>query len=73
MSERTNADRVEDARNALVGYAQGDGEDVRDLIADLMHLCDADGLDPETEIQSARSHYYTEKGCYSSEGRDPNG
>jgi hypothetical protein len=60
MSERTNADRIRDGRNALTVFGQLDGRDIRDLIADLLHVARADGLDPRAEMDSAWSHFEAE-------------
>ncbi len=67
--DRTNEDRIADARKALIAHGQLDGCDIRDLIADLLHLAHSEGLDPDEEIQSARSHFHTEMGYYSSAER----
>ena len=46
-----------DAFTAIVGES-GDGEsDVGDLLADLMHLCDVQGISFEAALDQGRTHY----------------
>jgi hypothetical protein len=63
--EPTNADRAErGARTLLDFYAFEYGEDesnLRDLLADLMHHADNQGLDFNNELRIARDHYEAEK------------
>lgn len=62
----TNGQRAERAYRALDYWRKGDEADeadFSDLLADLMHYADEQGLDFDRESQRARSHYYTERGC----------
>lgn len=59
MSTRTIADRVADARAALENYGGPDAE-ICDLLADLMHLLDFNGLDITDELERARRNHYAE-------------
>ena len=60
-----NDQRAEWAQLALTPFCHATGswdpdESITDLIADLMHLCDRSGLDPQTIITRAIDHYEAE-------------
>jgi hypothetical protein len=72
----TNDQRAGWAEDALMAFARrtgtianriGDREDpfliVADLLADLAHWCDRNGVDLQAAIQSAGRHYKTETGA----------
>lgn len=62
-----NALRIRSARTALRAWrvaarsGQEDECDARDLIADLLHLAEADGLDAEQEAWGALNNYREER------------
>lgn len=68
----SNADRADWAYSALEAFAKRTRQDtsgdlkhaqytvVTDLLADLMHLCDRDGIDFETCLIGGRGHYEEE-------------
>lgn len=69
MNLPTNLDRSTWADAALDAYARltrtipedSDTEElVRDLLTDLMHLCDRDGVDFAQELEYARGNYQEE-------------
>ena len=64
MTEATNENRADWADHAMRAFAHTTGMDhagedqetvLQDLLADLMHLCDRDGMDFERAASSARS------------------
>lgn len=59
--DRTNADRAKDAREAIslrvYGYKTEGAHAITDLLADLMHLCAADGHDFDNQLRIARDHF----------------
>jgi hypothetical protein len=58
----TNEERVARATKALEGYiSDGDAiSAVCDFLADLLHYCDANGLDFAAEDRRAHTHYLAE-------------
>lgn len=62
---RTNNDRANRAAVALITHREGepvDEADLRDLLANLMHMCDRDGTwDFEAELRSAARNYRDER------------
>ena len=64
--EPTNKDRAEWARGAVECFVSmvGGGDDLKtsisDLIADLLHLCDEEGIDHEDVLRNATWHYEEE-------------
>lgn len=56
-----NQPRIEWAEIAIVVFQAVTGTDredaAADLLCDLMHWCDANGFDFETELDQARDHY----------------
>lgn len=60
----TNHSRARAARYALGAFIQEKPTDeqdaVRDLIADLGHYCDEEGLDYTTELAAAERHWRAE-------------
>lgn len=61
----TNARRAERAVNALAAWAEGykvDEDSYRDLLNDLMHLCDRENLDFAKLLSMARRTYEDESG-----------
>lgn len=62
--ERMNADRAEWASKALGAFREvagcQQGDDVADLVADLIHYCDRNGYAFEEELDRARQHYADE-------------
>ena len=73
---RTNENRADDAYRTMLVWRQRTGraecweEDIRDLIADLLHLSVQYGLDPEHECQMALTHFAAEVNGYP-EGCEP--
>ena len=64
--EPTNGERADKAACALEAFvSQGscepDEADIRDLIADLLHLCDRQGIDAEAQLASARSNWQLQR------------
>lgn len=72
--EPTNEDRAEWAWRALEAFAKQTGQDtnggdlkydreivVSDLLCDLMHLCDRDGIDFNLALQNGQDNYREEK------------
>ena len=66
MADPTNEERAETARAALDSnekYFDGGEatrESIADLVADLLHLAQREGLDPESIIQTARMNFDAE-------------
>lgn len=68
-NERTNAERVRCATNALshhqftrgVAVVADDREMLIDLLADLLHWCDANKVDFNTALETAAIHHGEEK------------
>lgn len=67
MPEPNNRDRAEWAREALDGFIAETGnasgttdEHVSDLLCDLRHLCDAEGVEWAAMIRRANMHYRAE-------------
>lgn len=72
VEEVTNGERANWAYLALERFARATNQDnsgdlkhdrgtvVNDLLCDLMHLCDRDGLDFEDLVERARGHYQEE-------------
>ena len=67
FAKRNNLDRAETAKQAVDVYAKAtcsEDEDsetkVSDLLCDLMHLCDLEGLDFKRSVERADSHYSDE-------------
>ncbi len=58
QAERTNADRAERAFRALLN--QDYEGNVCDLLTDLRHYCDEQGLDFGAEDRTAHGHYLAE-------------
>lgn len=65
----SNADRADRAQFALEWYADRAGADpndegfdtlARDLLADLMHFCEREGIDFEGNLEIARMHFDVE-------------
>lgn len=54
----TNEQRVQAAREALRNV---DDENVCDLLANLMHYCEAEGFDFDGALNNARVHYQAER------------
>jgi hypothetical protein len=69
MTEPTNQDRAQRIPPALAAYvaATGDGNGepdettMRDLLADLMHYSQQNGIDFDQELRIARHHYEHER------------
>jgi hypothetical protein len=67
--ERTNAERVRCATNALshhqftrkVAVVADDREMLIDLLADVLHWCDANKIDFNTALETAATHHGEEK------------
>jgi hypothetical protein len=63
MSDPTNGERQESAFRALLAHLNGQPldddptTDVIDLVANLMHLCDREGLDWSEIINMAKLHH----------------
>lgn len=59
-----NDDRAGWAHKALVAFMIETGSDkssaIRDLLGDLMHWCDRNGIDFNTELDAARYFYHAE-------------
>lgn len=57
-----NQDRAESARMAVVGYKGGGGTecDIIDILSDIRHLCDAEGLDYDNLSRIAGNHHLAE-------------
>lgn len=56
-----NRDRAEWARQLLEIFPySGDEAGIRDILADLMHLCREDGRDFEEELRVARDNFESE-------------
>ena len=60
--------RIESAREALLNFGERDGDlldcyeaDITDLIADLLHLAEAEGVDPESVLRMAKMHWEAER------------
>lgn len=60
--------RIESAREALLNFGERDGDlldcyeaDITDLIADLLHLAEAEGVDPESVLRMAKMHWEGER------------
>ena len=60
--------RIESAREALLNFGERDGDlldcyetDIIDLIADLLHLAEAEGVDPESVLRMAKMHWEAER------------
>ena len=54
------------ARAALAAFAQAKGEvqdeaDIRDLLTDLLHLCEEDGINFTHELDMATDNYHAER------------
>ncbi len=63
MMHPANEKRVSRARIAIAPYGNGDTrDDICDLLANLMHLCDCEGLDFDEIAESARMHFAAESG-----------
>ncbi len=68
MSQPTNNDRARWAGAALAAFADetcprcpfNAHEQIGDLLADLLHLCDAYGIDPQITLSGARAVYDAE-------------
>ncbi len=71
-SETTNKDRAKWAMAAVQTFADVTGLDtaseadglettITDLLADLMHLCDANGLQLQELLERANRHYAAER------------
>jgi hypothetical protein len=63
-----NAERASRGARALDYYSQGAGYDqgdreafVTDLMTDLLHYCDAHGIDPEVMAERVQRHYKAER------------
>jgi hypothetical protein len=58
----TNDDRATMAEHALAMVEDGQGQElaVVDLLVNLMHLCDRDGLEFSECLGAAEDHYVTE-------------
>lgn len=70
MNEPTNEARAERAHRAMDTYCWAlegrdfryDEDDIRDLLADLMHLCDLQtGIDFEANLRIARDNFEAER------------
>lgn len=65
MSDVTNSDRAQWAEIALATFTETvntDREDaIADLICDLLHLARQDGLDPESQLERAKSNFTAEE------------
>lgn len=66
--EPSNGTRAEWAEAALHAFLESTGEadvpdeaNIRDLIADLLHLCDRDGIDGEAQVESALMNWRMER------------
>ena len=66
--EPSNGERANHARKALDAFLRSTGEArrvdeeaVRDLIADLLHLCDREGLSGRAALLGARSNWLLER------------
>lgn len=62
----SNGGRAACAEDALVAWRQAKGEaidesNVRDLLADIGHLCDREGMDFEAEVKTALMNWRAEK------------
>lgn len=61
----TNDDRVNRAARAIDHWREGDGPEpetnARDLMADLLHWCEANGLDPLNEARVAIEAHLCER------------
>ena len=72
----TNEQRAQRAWQATWRYHQecddpdGDTTDetITDLLADLMHFCDEQGIEFDSCLRMANSHYNSEAGYYESKG-----
>ena len=60
--------RIESAREALLNFGERDGDlldcyeaDTTDLIADLLHLAEAEGVDPRYVAHMALGHWEAER------------
>lgn len=66
FSEFSNNDRADIARTVTTQYMATKGSDddletgITDLLADLMHLCAAQGVDFERALGLAREHFNAE-------------
>ena len=64
--EGMNDDRAEWAAAALRHFrcitSTDDGDVIGDLLADLMHWCDRNGVEFDTALSRARRHYEAETG-----------
>lgn len=58
MDEITNSARAERASVALTAH---EGDCLADLLADLMHLCELEGLDFDAQLDRASRHFIAEK------------
>jgi hypothetical protein len=59
-----NEERVARAREIVRAVDPQGAEETNlsDMLANLMHLCDAEGWDFDTQIKQGRSHYEAESG-----------
>ncbi len=64
LNEPTNEDRV-DRIDAIREFYKDSSDDdealVRDILTDLMHFCDDEGMDFNARLEMARMHYEEEK------------
>ncbi len=52
---------VQTAREALTAGRYEPGNEVRDALADLLHYCDANGIDFDDELRIARANHEEER------------
>jgi len=61
----TNDQRCDWAQDAINGFCEATGcdtqEAIGDLICNIMHLAEREGLDPLDRVRNAISHWYAEK------------
>lgn len=59
----TNAERAAIAESCLLvkKYCDEKRENITDLISDLLHLCDREGLDAEEIVDNAKMHWEAER------------
>ena len=59
--QSSNQHRIDSAQSALETYDGADDERLIDLLADLLHFCDASGLDFDHALKLARTHSCVER------------
>ena len=69
MSEPTNEERADRIDTVMQAYCltlesrdfDGDEDDVKDLLTDMMHFCERAGIDFEANLRVARDNYQAER------------